>query len=103
MTSPRPRRGWMWFFAAIAVLTVMALWAEIWFNRGQQLTQERLEAARALWKQNGPADYDMTYTVDKVNGRDRSQDRYTVQVRQGKVTALTLNAEPGPEGIYRFC
>src|SRR5262249_4483768 len=62
MDSPRPNRGWIWFFVILIVLTVTSITIMIVYNLRQQLKPEQLAQARALWEQKGPADYDLDYT-----------------------------------------
>ena len=81
-----PNRGWLWFFIVVGVLTLGGVALEIWFNHQQQLTLERVERAWALWKQSGPPDYTLDYTVDE---RDGAHDAYTINVRDGK--AISAN------------
>jgi hypothetical protein len=93
-TPPRQSRGWIWYFSVVAVLTVLATGTLIWFNYRQQLKPEQLEAARKLWKEHGPKDYDLRYSVKT---RDETRiDHYTVVVRGGKVQAVTLLGERRP-------
>lgn len=84
-TQPRQvrpnNRSWIWFFVVVGVLTVTGVALEIWFNYQQQLTLERVERAWELWRQNGPHDYDLDYTIDERNG---GHDVFTVRVRDGK-------------------
>jgi hypothetical protein len=87
--SARFGRGWVWFFVALAVLTVAAIGVQIWYNAGQQLTWEQLTAANQLWKEHGPADYDLTCLVRKLD----STDTYHVEVRHKQVALATLNGQ----------
>jgi hypothetical protein len=93
------RQGWLWFFVGLGVLTGIAVFVQVWYNAGQQLTDIKLNAARAKWKENGPHDYDMEYTIRQS---DEPGDNYVVQVRQGKVTNATRNGEPLAERLYQY-
>jgi hypothetical protein len=73
----------------LAVLAVTAIIINIRYNLSQQLTPEQLAAARALWEQKGPRDYDMEYTQQ---GADPGM--FVSRVRGGKVVSVTRNAEP---------
>src|SRR5262245_4015097 len=76
-----PRR-WVPFFLTLAVLGTLAIALPLVYNLGQQLRPEQLEAARALWAERGPADYDLEVAV--AFGRDARPQRYTVLVRGGR-------------------
>jgi hypothetical protein len=66
------------------------------------LTPERLQAARTLWREKGPADYDlriartiMTKSSDGV--RQTIVDKCTVQVRGGNIVGFLVNGkQPEP-------
>ena len=85
-TRPRNRR-WVWFFVALALLSVAAISVQIWYNPTVPLTPGLLADAKAKWKQHGPRDYDMDYTVKKLE----STDRYHVKVRDGKAISVIMN------------
>src|SRR5262249_30657728 len=65
------------------------------YNRNQQLTREQLEAARALWKQNGPRDYDLRYTK-----QGDATGTFDVQVRDGKVVDAKLDSRELERRLY---
>ena len=65
-------------------MTVGGVALEIWFNYQQQLTLEHIDLAWQRWKENGPRDYMLDYTVDERNG---AHDVYTISVRDGKAIA----------------
>src|SRR6266540_6659800 len=93
-SNPRRRpcsRAWVWFFAVLAVLAAAAITLDVWYNLGQQLTPQQLERARELWRQQGPADYDVTWGIAR-QGRDG--DHYLAQVRDGRVAAVAVNGQP---------
>lgn len=92
------RRNWIWFFALLAVLTVTAISVQVWYNISQQLTPEQLEAAVARWKEKGPHDYEMEYTIRKMD----DVETYAVQARKGKVISVTRNGQPVEERLYRY-
>jgi hypothetical protein len=100
-TSPAPARrgrGWIWFFALLLVLTIAAITVQVWYNLGQQLTSAKLEAARERWKKAGPRDYDMEYTIKKLDG----SETYNVRVRQGKVVSALRNGIPEDTRLYHY-
>src|SRR5438105_6561558 len=86
-------RAWIWFFVVLGVLTVVAISVEVWYSFRNQLTADQLAAAEQLWKEQGPRDYDMEYTVKKVD----SAEAFNVQVRKGRVVAATRNGQPVEE------
>jgi hypothetical protein len=97
-SRPRRSRKWVWFFVALAALTVTAIVIETWYNLRQQLTPAQLEAARILWRERGPHSYEMTYTQNQVDG----SDTFAVQVRDQKVVSVTRNGQPLEERLYRY-
>ena len=62
MPPPQQSYRWVWYFVVLGVLTVSACTILVWYNLRQQLKQEDLQAARALWKLNRPPDYDLIYS-----------------------------------------
>jgi hypothetical protein len=87
-TAPR-RRSWIWFFLALVVLGTTALTIEIGYNLIQQLTAPKLEAARATWRQNGPADYDFTYTVTR---QAREPADVLITFQSGRVAEVAVES-----------
>jgi hypothetical protein len=85
----RRNRKWVWFFVALVLLTLTAVTSIVVYRWGQMLTPERLEAARKLWMEKGPKDYQFRY-LKRLGGSDRP-DRFAVVVRGGKVRSVTLN------------
>ncbi len=83
----------------LALLAIGINWA---WNSMQPLTPERLQAARALWKEKGPADYDLkiarTIMTESSDGvRQTIVDKYSVKVRDGKIVKFLVNGkEPEP-------
>jgi len=80
-------RGWIWFFVLLALLTLAAILLEIWYKPTMPLTAALLAEARAKWKERGPRDYDMDYTVKKME----STERFHVQVRNGNAVSVIMN------------
>jgi hypothetical protein len=95
---PRHGRTWVWFFVVLAVLTVVAVGIEVWYSFHNQLTAEQLSAAERLWKEKGPRDYEMDYTLKKVDGTEE----YAVQVRNNRVVAVTRNGQPVEERLFHY-
>src|SRR5262245_6203166 len=90
----RPRsRGWIWYFVAPVVLSLAAVTTIVVYRWGQILTPERLEAARKLWKEKGPKDYEFRY-VKRIGPEDRPE-HYTVVVRGGEVQSVTVTTVKG--------
>lgn len=86
MPPPQQSYRWVWYFVVLGVLTVAACTILVWYNLRQQLKKEDLEAARALWKQHRPADYDLIYTK-----RGSASGTFFVKVRNSKVVDVTLD------------
>ena len=102
---PRPKR-WLWFFVFLATVPVVLLGVEIWFNLNQQLTPEKLAAARARWDANGPRNYVLEYEVKREYNPEpapRNPDKYTVRVKDKKVEAVTgADGQPPKPGDFDF-
>ncbi len=86
--------GWRWFFGVLAVLSAFAITAPIVYNLGLQLTAEQIAAARALWAQNGPADYDLEY-LERIDGATEGT-AYSIKVRGGLVVAASADGQTLP-------
>jgi Family of unknown function (DUF6174) len=85
-TSARSR-GWLWFFIALALLSATAICVQLWYNPTVPLTPTLLADAEAKWKQHGPHDYDLDYTIKKIE----STERFQVKVRNGKAISVIMN------------
>ncbi|NBO92708.1 MAG: hypothetical protein EBV06_10435 [Planctomycetia bacterium] len=83
--------GWLVYFGVLSTLSGLAIVLPIIYNLGQQLSSEQLEAARSRWRENGPPDYDLTFTVR--HDRDQTRQRYVVRVRSGQVLLATCEGE----------
>src|SRR6516225_4037340 len=94
----RRRRGWIWFFVVLLILTIIATAIPIWYNTKSQLTFEKLAEARAQWNAIGPANYDMEYTIRRPD----SLETYDVKVRDRKVVAVTRNGQAVIERLYQY-
>src|SRR5262249_54022783 len=92
------RRGWVWFFVILAVLAAIAVTIQIWYGNRSQLTPEQLARAEALWRARGPANYDMSYTVRKLNG----DENYAVKVRNGRAISVHCNDQLVEERLFRY-
>jgi len=75
---------------AIAVLFVVLS------TRGQppRMSAADFEAARQRWRERGPASYDMD--IEQSQG---ISGKIHVEVRSGRVAAMTINGEPAPERL----
>jgi hypothetical protein len=93
MTVATRPRTWRWvvFFAVLASLAGLGIVLPIVYNLGQQLRPEQLEAARRLWDEHGPADYDLTFAV--TYDRERLAERHIVRVRGGQVVFASCEGE----------
>lgn len=84
-----PWRSYVWYFLALAVLGAAAVIIPIIANIMQQLTPDKFAEARARWKQQGPASYDLRY-IERIDS-DEAGDEYQVKVRDGEVVSLRVN------------
>jgi hypothetical protein len=98
MSAMPGKRRSLWYFVVLAVLAVVAMVSLVKYNLGQQLTQEQLTAARALWKEKGPKSYQLTYKI-KI-GIDVAPDYYVVRVRNGSVVSSTRNERPEEKRLF---
>lgn len=99
-------RAWLWFFAILGGLCTVGITAEVWFNLNQQLSPERLEAARQTWREKGPWDYVLEYAVKREYNPDpagRTPEKYTVEVRDGRVVSIAgADGRPAPPGEFEY-
>ncbi len=95
----RPARPWLWYFVFLTVLSIIAVAIQVWYARGRILTLAKLQAAEKLWQENGPASYDLKYTMTR---QALVPDEYHVQVRKGKVVSVTRNGNPVEERLYHY-
>ncbi|HKI35811.1 MAG TPA: hypothetical protein VKA46_28405 [Gemmataceae bacterium] len=80
-------KRWIWFFLFLAVVPAALISVEVWSNLNQQLTLEKLAAARARWREIGPRDYDLDYEIKREDNPDpapRTGEKYTVHVKDGQ-------------------
>jgi hypothetical protein len=95
-SRPQPKnRAWVWYFVLLADMTVATTTILIAYNVSQQLTMQKFEAAHALWKKRGPADYDMDYSTQTT-----AETKFHVRVRGGNVVEATMNGEPIEPRLY---
>ncbi len=98
-TKSGHNRGWIWFFVVLALLTVTGICIQIWYNPTVPLTSSLLAQAEAKWKEHGPHDYDMDYTIKTLE----STERFHVQVRQGKAISVIMNDKvPLESRLYTY-
>lgn len=95
---PTQNRNWIWYFLALVVLTIAAAAIPIWYNSGQQLTEEKLQAAWKLWKEQGPRDYNLSYSIK----REGEEDSYEAQVRSGQAVSVARNGQPVEKRLYHY-
>jgi hypothetical protein len=78
-------------FVILAVLAGAAVTLPLVYNLGQQLRGADLEAARRRWRDSGPADYDLSYSI--TWDRERLPERHIVLVRGGRVAYASCEGE----------
>ena len=105
MKTARPRR-WLWYFGLLALAAPFAIGVPWWYNLKQQLTPERLAAARRLWEEKGPRDYVAEFAVRLDYNPEpggRVPRRYLATVRGGKAVSVTdLDGRPLRPGDYEI-
>jgi hypothetical protein len=81
----------------LAVLGTAAILINLAYNMLQQLKPEQLAAARVLWEEKAPADYDLDYVVkdeDATGGTEPLRlavEKISVHVRSGEVQSVSRN------------
>lgn len=75
----------------LGLLVALAITLPIVYNLGQQLRPDQLAVARLLWDEHGPADYDLTFTI-QYDG-EPLPERHIVLVRQGRAVAALREGE----------
>jgi hypothetical protein len=90
--SRKKNRLWVWYFVFIVIASASLAGFMIAFNLHLQLKPEQLAAAQQQWREQGPADYMMTYT--KKLGAGDHVDAFVVKVRARKVVDVRMNGEP---------
>jgi hypothetical protein len=83
------RRRWLWFWVPLVALAAVAVVLPIIYNLSLQLTPGQLDEARQRWREHGPVDYDLAYTVRFDD--DVATDKYAVKVRAGEVVSFAFN------------
>jgi hypothetical protein len=101
--------GWLWYFAILFVLAILATGILIAYNLKQQLKPEQFAAAKKHWQEHGPASYHLIYSV-RVDQNDKA-DIYDIKVVDRKVVKALVNGleQPserfyhyGMEALYRY-
>jgi Family of unknown function (DUF6174) len=71
----------------------------VYFNRGQLpiMTPTEFEAAVSRWNERGPKSYDMD-----LEGNFDIKGKLHVEVRNGDVTAMSLDRQPSPARIWEY-
>jgi hypothetical protein len=87
------------FFAALFLLAASAISLEVWYSLHQQLTPEALGRARDVWRDKGPADYDLKYTVAR---QSPSGERLQSENRRDQVAEVKVNGERLEPDLYPF-
>ena len=83
------QRNWLAFWSLLTVLAIAALIIPIVYNLRLQLTQEQLDAARQLWQDHGPSDYELLQLI-RYEGEALAEE-LQVTVRAGKVVQVIQN------------
>ena len=102
MTQSNRNRRWLWVFVGLGILGLLAMGINYAYNVGEPLTLEKLHAARALWEQKRPSNYDLRIVfsgeyMSADNRRGTLVDQFEVHVRDKKVTGFLVNGkEPEP-------
>jgi hypothetical protein len=99
MGFSQSRRGWIWFFLFLAVMGGAAIAIPIIYNQSQQLTVEQLSAARRLWADNAPPNYDLEYQIRSQSDSPNEQnadERFRVEVRNGHIKSVKKDGVPLP-------
>src|SRR5262245_52521056 len=93
----RPSSNWIWYFAVVAVLSVLFTLILVRFNLAQQRILSDGRAAKRLWKERGPADYDMEYTK-----QGSATGTFTVRVRDHRVERVICDGRPQEERLLPY-
>jgi hypothetical protein len=94
MTESRKNLGWLWYFIIVFGLSITAAVIIAVYNLRQQLKPEQLATAEQLWKQRGPANYVMVYTIKTDSIAGTRTDDYVVKVRSGRAYEALVNGLP---------
>ncbi|MBI3407059.1 MAG: hypothetical protein HY040_01720 [Planctomycetes bacterium] len=91
----RNRSGrWLSILCLLIVLAFATVIAVGMFNMRNRLTAEALDQAQKKWRDSGPADYTLTYTIERRG--TTGPDRYVVKVRNKRAVEATVNGLPEP-------
>jgi hypothetical protein len=74
-------RRWVVFFLLLAMLAATGILIPLGYNLSLQLKAEDVATAKELWREHGPADYDLEYLV-KVDSDDAVEYRVAVRSRR---------------------
>jgi hypothetical protein len=96
--KPRINHGWIWFFIVLAVLAMAAVFIQVWYNPTVPLTASLLSEAQTRWKERGPRNYDMDYTIKTLDNTAQVQ----VHVRNGKAVWATMNGVALESRLYHY-
>ncbi|MFL5241517.1 MAG: DUF6174 domain-containing protein [Gemmataceae bacterium] len=101
MAFPFRKSGWIWFFLFLAVTGSLAIAIPLVYNVQQQLRPEQLSAARRLWQEKAPANYDLEYQVRRQFATDSEDhlpdlERFRLEVRGGEIISIKKDGEPLP-------
>jgi hypothetical protein len=95
--------GWMWYFAIVLVLSIVATVITVRYNFAMQLKPEMLEKAQALWIEKGPRDYLLAYKISTISKAGAGETHYLVKVKDGKAyEALVDGIAQAPERMVWY-
>src|SRR5713226_5342939 len=95
-------RNWIIVFVVLGILGTLAVGINWAYNATEPLTPEKLKAARDVWAQHRPSNYDLKIVFSKTySSSDGASgtvvDKFGVQVRGGQIVSFTINGkEPEP-------
>lgn len=85
-------RGLTWLVPILGLALFAAAVAVIWYRSQYPLTATRLHQARELWRQHGPASYNLLITIE-----GRMPGTYWIEVRHGRVVRAVQRHADGKE------
>ncbi len=96
MSTPVPRRrsrNWLFFFAVLTALSVVALVAPLIYNLSIQLQPRQLIDARHRWEERAAANYDLECLRQVRRGGQEEKSQYLARVRGGRIVAVVEDGE----------
>jgi len=81
-------------FGLVALVTVPVVYILTHPGAGEPLTEERLAAAEALWKEKGPKSYALDIDVRGLH--------HHLEVKDGKVVSMTTDGKDADKRFYDY-